>query len=384
MRLNKWFVFLILFTSIIGCIKRFDPDLNNESNTKYVVQGMVSSIEGWQNVSVSRTSLVTNPEYIPVNDCVVKIIDDTGNSFLLDNYDAGEYHVWMNETDLVEGRAFKVLVITPNGETLESTFDQMPTGPQVEDVFFEITDIPSNSTNELIHGIQFYTNLIADNSESRYYRWKLTETWEYHAQYPKEWYYDGQLHEHHPAIYTEKICWRTLPIEKIFTLSTSSQSGNSFLDFPLNFVDNTTSRLAILYSLHIQQIALSEEAFNYWDDLRINSSQDGGLYTSQPLAVKGNITNLTDSDAEVLGFFQASKIETKRIFVEPQAGLDLDFSNGCTPQFLEFGFSEISPSDYPAYLLTINNVFTMNLLDDACVDCTALGGTTEKPDFWPL
>ncbi len=380
----KNYIYIAILIILSGCIKPYSPELKNDSAQKYVVQGMISSIQGFQEVTVSLTSSVNEPQYIAVNGCTVEIIDSHHQIFPLQAYANGIYKVWMNQEDLNPSLSYKVKVITPDNDIIESAFDQMVQGPEIDDVFFEIESIPTHIPDVWDLGIQFYTNLIAEDNQSRFYRWKLTETWEYHSAYPIEFYYDGLVQHVSPPDYSQMYCWTTLPINKIFTLSTMNLSENSFYSFPLNFVENNTSRLGILYSLLIQQIALTENAYTYWDKLRQNSEQNGGLYTSQPMAIKGNLINTTHPEKDVLGFFQASTIYTKRIFVSPPEDLPLSINNQCSPIQIEHGFIEISPADYPAYLLTVDGHWSMVHLNDECVLCPLRGGTTTKPIYWPI
>ena len=376
-------IYIIVLLILAGCIKAYEPKLNSDSVQKYVVQGGVSSIEGYQEVNVSLTSSVDHPEIIGVSNCQVTIIDSQNNEFSLSEFEKGVYKVWMGKESLIIGLSYKVRVITPDGETLESNFDQMPDGPDVDHVYYEIEEIPTNDLDISHLGIRLLVNLRANNNESRYYRWKLTETWEYHSEYPIEYYYDGQVQQEIPPDFSQMVCWTTLPIKEIFTLSTVNLSENSFDGFPLNFVENNTTRLAVLYSLWIEQISLSQDAFTYWDQLRQNSTQDGGLYSSQPIAIKGNMKNLSHDDKDVLGYFQASTVSTKRLFIYPVDDLFMDFINMCDTVLLEHGLIEISPRDYPAYLMTIDGHMSLYQMNVECVQCTSRGGTTEKPNFWP-
>jgi hypothetical protein len=246
-----------------------------------------------------------------------------------------------------------------------------------------VLDLPTNEPDEWIKGIQFYTNLNADESQSKYYRWQITETWEFHSAYPKEFYYDGEINHISPPDYSTFYCWTTRPLDEIFTLSTQGLSENSYTKFPLHYVSNTTERLSVLYSFMIHQIALSEDAYNYWDQLRINNTIGEGLYSGQPLAIKGNYTNTSHSDQNVLGFFQASSETNKRVFVAPIESLELDYSDKCSPSVLRMGLVEITPNMYPAWLMESHGFWTMKLMNDECVDCTLRAGKTEKPSFWP-
>jgi len=376
-------IYMITLLILLGCIKAYEPKLKNDSVQKYVVQGGVSSIEGYQEVSVSLTSSVNQPEIIGVSNCQIKIINSQNKEYSLTEYERGKYKVWMSQESLVAGLSFKVRVIVPEGDILESDFEKMPKGPPIGDVYYEIEEIQTNNPYSSPLGIRFFTNLQAYENQSRYFQWKLTETWEYHSDFPIEYYYDGQVHQVNPPDTSQMVCWTSLPIREIFTLSTTNLSENSFDAFPLNFVRNNTSRLAVLYSLWIEQFSLTQNAFTYWDQLRQNSTQDGGLYASQPIAIRGNIKNISHTNKSVLGYFQASHLATKRIFVKPPDDLFMDFNHMCDTILLEHGFIELSPRDYPAYLMTIDGQMSMFHMTVGCVECASRGGTTNKPDFWP-
>lgn len=376
-------IYLFALLILAGCIKPYEPELKDDSVQKYVVQGMVSSVEGFQEVNVSITSPVDQPKYIGVSGCQVQIIDDLNQVFTLQDYSDGKYKVWMDQDVLIPGKSYKVIVHTPDGETIESSYDLMTSGPEVSDIYYEIKEIPTNDPGIVELGIQIYIDLNAQDDDSRFYNWKLNETWEYHSTYPLEFYYDGEVQHVSPPDYSQMYCWTITDVDEIYTLSTQNLSDNSFVRFPLNFVENNTTRLGVLYSLLVYQTSLTQNAFTYWDQLRQNSEQDGGLYSSQPLAIKGNLRNITYPEKDVLGYFQASTLETKRIFVYPVEDLPLTFSNSCNPVLLRKGLVEIHPRDYPAYLMTINGNWSPILLNDECVDCEVRGGTTTKPNYWP-
>lgn len=385
MILNKSILYISIALLFYACVKPFTPALDDNAVNKYVVQGMVGSIEGWQNVQVSRTSTIALAEYIPVNSCAISIVDDAGNSFELSQFDEGLYRVWMDESDLVAGRSYKVIISTPTGDILESDFDKMPQGPdEVGDVYFELASIQTDDPERILYGIQFFTDFSADEDDGNYYRWQCTETYEYRSPYPLQFYYDGSVNEVSPPDSSKMVCYKTNGIEDVFTLATINLATKEYPAFPLNFVQNTSDRLEILYSLLVEQYAISLDAYNYYDKLRINLQQSGGLYTSQPLAVKGNLMNTSNEENEVLGFFQASSVAQKRVFVEaPVEGLTLEYFGGCTVNTLLFGFVEISPTEYPAYLFAADGNWTMAVMTKNCVDCTLAGGVTLKPDYWP-
>jgi hypothetical protein len=231
--------------------------------------------------------------------------------------------------------------------------------------------------------LSFYVDLHAENTESRFFRWEAIETWERHAKYPKEWFYDGDVHHIFPPDYSSTVCWATETVKKIYTISTTNLAQNQYEMLPLNFVSNHSEKLVYGYSLLINQYALSEAAYTYWDQLRMNNEQ-GGLYEKQPFAISGNLHNLTNPDHVVLGFFSASSVKSRRLFISNLPDFSVDYVNGCSVSPLEHGgFLEINPGDYPAFLRGDSTGYRQATLSNECVDCTTYGATNIKPDFWP-
>jgi hypothetical protein len=398
-------LFCILVTMHLSCITPFVPDINITDINKFVVTGQVVDNIELQTVSVSMASSVTDPQYIPVSGCYIRILDDLGNEFPMYESGTGIYNVKIDQHYLLPGRSFKIDIFTREGINIESDFDKMSECPVVDSVYYSIkslsTDtagifsqnleydeskknLPTEIEGSANQELRFYVDLHAENLESRFFRWEAIETWENHALYPKEWFYDGAVHHIFPPDYSRLVCWTTETVNTIYSLSTSNLAKNQYIMFPLNFVSNHSQKLVFGYSLLINQYALSEAAYTYWDQLRLNSNEQGGLYEKQPFTITGNLHNKTNPDQEVLGFFSAASVKSKRIFIRNLANFEVSYNSGCQPMAMEHGgFLEINPGDYPAFLKGDSTGFRMSTLSDECVDCTIYGGVNKKPDFWP-
>ena len=375
---------LIIFSMLIlsGCIKSFDPQIDSNVENKYVVSGRVIDLEGWQEVEVSQSSPIESPVYIPVSGCQVKIQDNKGNVFSMEEYKPGQYHVWMGLEYLTAGASYQVRVITPGAEELVSGFDTMPTGPPLDSVYYLIEDVPTTDPEISLRVMQFYVDLKANDNNSRYYKWEIEETWEYEAAYPVQYYYDGTVHKISPPDYSNKVCWGTGLVRNVFTVSTKNLSQNSYNKYPLHTIDGHTSKLGILYSMLVRQFALSKEAYNYWEQLRINSNEQGGLYEKQPLAIKGNMQNLNSPEKMVLGYFYAASESNRRYFYHDIEGIELNFNDGCVKEELGMGgWKNVYPWEYPVYFTYVDGM--LKTLTKECIDCRTMGGTIVKPDFWP-
>ncbi|MFZ4546452.1 MAG: DUF4249 domain-containing protein [Bacteroidales bacterium] len=338
-------IFMVLaFTS---CIKRFEPDIEGKDAVKYVVTGQITKGDSIHFINVSSTAPLSDPWYkyfLPVNGCRVIVIDDMGNMFLATesgDWD-GNYWVYIPDGSIQTGHSFRVEILLHGGDQIVSDFDEVQDCPEMDSVYYLLETLPSVNPYLTIKGIRFYLDLSAQNSGCRNFRWEAFETYEYKAILAKET--------------SRKVCWMTGMIKNIFTQTTRNLAENKYMHYPLHFVDNYSSqRLKYGYSLLIRQYALSEDAFEFWDKVRINNSEQGGLYEKQPLAIKGNLRNLTHPEMQVLGFFGASSVKEKRIFVKNIENLPIEYL-------------DCEPDPRP---------------EASCVDCLSVGGTNIKPNFWP-
>lgn len=382
---NKICICIVMITWMFSsCIRSYEPEILSADESKIVISGYVTDEDGKQTVNISKSSSIQAPKYIPLTGCQVNIVDDHGNTFQMQDHGDGNYTNTIDLSFLLAGVAYKLEVTTPEGDFITSDFDTLPRGPGIDSVYYQREEKLYNPAAPPVQGIQFYLDFSGALTDSRYYKWDVFETWEYHALYPLEWYYDGVVHHVTPPDYSRKVCWRTLKIPDIYTLTTSNQTENKYNRYALHFVNNLTPRLAYGYSVLVRQFALSHEAFVYFENLKINSNPQGGLYDKQPLAIQGNLHNTTHPDRDVLGFFAAAAARSKRIFIYPIPDLPLMYDPFCDPIPLRNGLKEIKPKDYPAYLLGNAEGYSATWMENECVDCTALGGVTVKPSFWPF
>ncbi len=383
MRRSSWFVTGLLLLGLASCISPFSPDIDANDENKYVVNGQVILGDSLQTVNVSRTSILLQPRYDPVPGCQVIIVDDQGNAFYLADRGDGNYQGVIDSVYLVPGKTFRVRITVPEGDILQSDPDTLHSGGAITNAYYVREDRERNNAQQFLSGIQFYVDIAGGDTDSRYYRWDEIETWEYHTPYPLEWYYDGTVHQVIPPDYSRMVCWKTVKVPEIYTLSTRYLAQNRFAGFPIHYVTNRTDRLAIGYSVLIRQYALSEAAYLYWEQQKRNSQLEGGLYEKQPFAVAGNLHNITHPEKAILGFFGAASLDQKRLFVWPIPDLELNFNDYCSIDLLRFGFKSIRPSDYPAYLTGNHETWFPYIMSYECVNCLSLGGINVKPGFWP-
>ena len=238
-------------------------------------------------------------------------------------------------------------------------------------------------------GVQFFLDFKAPDDFGRYYRVSAEETYEHHATYPIGIYFAGQFF-YQPADYSLFTCYSIEPLNNIYLISTKDLNKNQYIKYQMNFVSNQTQRLMYKYSLLVKQMSISDEAYDFWNNLNKNNQESGGLYDTQPALVEGNIYSVSDPNERVLGFFGVSSVKSKRIVV---SNIPISFPDDyhCTPSKpnWEGGWPfNTSYVEWPIYFVNYYDISSSSpnpelyVADKDCFDCRLIGGTTVKPDYW--
>jgi len=105
--------------------------------------------------------------------------------------------------------------------------------------------------------------------------------------------------------------YRNEPFDLLYA-SDEFVDGNPIINFevtinePLEFGDR----------YRIQQLSISEEAFEFFGQLQTQTAFVGSLFDSPPAALNGNIVNLDSSGKKALGYFGVSAVSEKEMVIE--------------------------------------------------------------------
>jgi len=203
------------------------------------------------------------------------------------------------------------------------------------------------------------------------------------------------------------FCWKTKPALGFYTSSTSNLSHNIIKNIPLNFTLSTADELIIKYCATIREFALNKDAYDYWHQKEVDLTESGQIYTTQPAQIKSNISNTSNPDEKVLGFFWVSSCSERHLFLENPFGKYPIAGNSCTTvslyannygpdmeiPILKFitSLKNIPIPKPPVYIYFECNPFNGDCyyfiaLTNDCIDCRLIpgytAGTNHKPDFW--
>jgi hypothetical protein len=348
-----------------------------------VIDATITANDGIQIISISKSSGIEDPDFISVTGCKVWVENEKGNyAEFFDYARTGKYSGTMDDCCFLVGSKWRLRVRTPEGNEYLSTYEELMPNPPVGDVYYQLETKPTSDPDVIERGLQFYINFKANNQYGRFYRWQLTQTYEYHSTWPLDrWLdYDG-THDLKKPDYSNFVCYKTDRLNNIFVLSTDGFTQNNYPAYQFHFVKDQTQQLQHKYSLLVRQFAISEGAHHYWENLRKNNQESVDLFGKQPANIKGNIRNVKDSTELALGYFSLATVTEKRIMVLPIKGLLFDHVYRCHALVIDGPL----PPDRPIYFAIdedANGVRYTGIAGEECIFCTKLGGTTEKPAYW--
>ena len=385
-------VFGFLSMLLVRCVEPFVPVLDENDLTELiVVEGQISDKPGSMGVSLSYTAPVYPEsrniveEFRPVRGAEVFIHDDRGNSFLLTEREPGKYEPEDENAHGIQGDSYYLSIATREGKQLESSMVLMEETPEIDEVFFREEsrtvfdlEIPYEET-----WLNIMVNTKASGENTSYFKWEFEETWEFEMPSFVKVYHGTGPFSLPPSMesiemeWEKKHCWVSERSASILTESTFDSPSNEIKDFVLQSIGPPDDRLNYKYSILVKQYVINRQLYEFFRNVREANEESGGIYEKTPMQIIGNI-QCCDGSEPVLGYFMASSVKTKRIFINPsehQVALGTAF-DGCgwtteIPRYPPIFF-------YGTYNGGASEVWSTNKY---CTDCR-VRGTNVKPDFW--
>jgi hypothetical protein len=373
-RIKTGVFFLLLLA--VACVEPFNPPRENSNFLGYlVVDGYLDGEHGAATVKLTRsTELTAYMASPPETGASVVVETGNGGSFSLkEGYD-GLYTADHLSFDAASN--YRLLVTIKNGTTYSSNYITMRQSPSFDSLVWRPED----------KGIRFFVNGHDDTGKTRYYQYLFTETWSYGVPFVSHYKNIGGLPVQRKKNELVSDCWDSRSSADVLVKATTDISKDVVSMFPVNFLPRGTRKLEDLYTIMVEQRAISQDEYNFWQLLRKTNESLGGLFDPIPSQVLGNVHNDDNPDEPVLGYFTGGFSKQIRIFVKlpdlPKYLQDLDpFSFECgVHDFVTGGDQQLGSQIYLDYHTYPNTWFVTSA---NCGDCRTLGGDTIRPKFWP-
>lgn len=368
---------LLLCFSLLMCKKPYEPPAITFNNNFLVVDGVINTYPGGETIiTLSRTAPIGDTFSIrPELFARVAIQSDAGESYLLSQYDSGQYK--SEALTLNAGRQYRLDIFTNDGNHYQSDFLTPIQTPEIDSLTWR-------RDKDVIVSI----NTHDPSNQTRYYRWAYDETWEYRAVFNIDLGVENRRIFYRDSVTQAYRCWQNAASTDILLGTSVRLSDDVISQVPLFHVPENSVKINFRYSVLVQQYGLTKEAYNYWQVLKKNTQELGTLFGSQPSQLEGNIHVVEGNAPVVIGYLSASSVTTKRLLIDNSELADWQgFPSGGSCEVI---FTFIDPNDYlnfiypdttyaPLYFQTGGG---LAVVKKACTDCTQYGGTNKKPSYW--
>jgi hypothetical protein len=307
----KRFKYIFLLLIVVSCIEPYQFRIKN-NNPGLVIEGTLSnksyndsrvypSDGRYFTVKLSRTSDVINVRSEVVSYATVVLVSDAGDQWnLTESETPGTYELVDNDFKAQEGLSYKLRITLPNDEQIESAWEAMPSvEPMMGGIGFRETTTKRFVLGKVtsINGITPYISLTENETgKTVYYRWKFSPTWIFVA--PLAATTDNNI----------KTCWATNNFYiRNFALLKDKDGGYNNDLFFMDIEQN--ERVLHEFSLLVEQNAMTEEYFQFWNEMQ-GLNQPGGIFSTPPFNLKTNFTS--SHGVGVFGYFGVVREQAKR------------------------------------------------------------------------
>ena len=376
----------IILTSLFmlalwGCVKPFNPEGIEVIDNMYVIEGDIIQNDTTR-VTVSRSISVNDESKINyISGALVWVESEKGTKYTAKQVSSGETITYViNTVGINPGLKYRLHVNIGQRRYVSALLPVLQ-APPVGSVGYNVDTVKQSVT--------FHVSSNDPSGNTRYYRWFYTEDWEFHSQFQAFFEYIPSTDEVIPIPESRNryYCWGKGRSASILVASTTGLTEDRVHEKPLVSMGSADRRISYLYSMELNQMAISEEAFKYWDNIQKNSDQLGGIFSPQPSEMDGNIICVTNKNEKVIGYISAGIVSKKRIFARGEDVGIYKYPNICAVEFVnmdnpmnfhslwERGLEITTYTGHPPYGESY-------WASRYCVDCR-LQGTKNKPAFWP-
>ncbi len=365
--------FVMVFAT---CVKPFNPPALQAKTNYLVVDGFINTgANRVTTINLSRTRSISDSVFTtePELNAFIQIASQDGNIYALTEQGNGVYQSAILHLD--NTKSYQIKIKTSNGKEYSSEYASCMQTPAIDSLTWRQ---PGDAI------IYLYTHDPANNT--RYYKWDFTETWQYNSIFQTVYGVDENniINVLNTSNQIDS-CWEN-DLSSEILLGTSVNLSDDVVNrakiatIPLNDV-----KIYVRYSILVRQRALTAEAYKYWQIVKKNSQDRGGLFDLQPGQLQGNVHSETDLTEPVIGYINASSETEYRLFINNRE-LNSWYRG---PNNCDIGNIPQDPNNYrnwyyqdTAWLPYFFSGSVIVIARKICLDCRSHGGTNKRPSFW--
>ena len=395
------YVLMLMAAINISCREAFELQTENFESV-LVVETTITNELKYQNIKLSRTyPLEENSEPAIENDANVFITDNLNNTY---NFFQSTDGIYVSDIEFKAepNRFYTLNIVTNDDTTFTSSTTTLTPISQIDNLYPEYI---VNEAGE--ESIQVLVDSDNTSTGAKYFRYEYEETYKIVAPFHSD--FDISFDNYTilngiqtydiiitPRAQEERICFSSRIQTDIIQYTTSILNENTISRFPVKILETNASEIRSRYSILVKQYSQDIEAFIFYRTLNDLGNIESILSQSQPGFVFGNIES-TNSNARVIGFFEVSAVDKKRVYFS-----SADFGLNDPPYFFECDVLDLNyldaqtadvdgdPDernllyglvDFRDYKLVFSSFPNYTIVNPECGDCTTFSSNIQ-PDFW--
>lgn len=402
-------VLLATLPHLVSCIDEFEASTESFKDL-LVVDALVTDEEKRHRVILSR-AFRFGEEPRSESNANVKIVGESGTEF---HFEETENGVYLSQSPFAAQNdgIYSLHITTFDGFNFRS--DPVAIPPKV--------DINNLRAERLVNdlgkdGVGIFLDNSSDALEPTYFRYDFEETYKIIA--PKYEPFRLKVVRNDPCFPNpfqvdiepwqdeRRVCYSSRNSQRLIQVSSTELVNNTIENFQVQFVDAENYIISHRYSILVTQYSQTQDAFSFYQRLGDFSSADDIFSAIQPGFLEGNIRDDSNSQENVLGYFEVASVSTERTYfnysdlfpeeeLPPYAINCGTFSN---PRLIPRGYHCAAPGvcdgncsspligQILAELVTFAGEKGDDLLSpyytwpSPCGDCTKIGSNV-VPEFW--
>ena len=370
--------------TLCSCIYDYTPadaSLQGLDEPLLVVDGDII-VGDFTKVKLSYTeSILEDVEEMPLG-CTVMVEAESGETvgaFAVED-EPGVYLADTRELDL-DGK-YRLSISVPGRGEFVSEFKPVMISPPIDEITWSIAPDSTYANVEVTtHN---------DQEGKLYCKWNYTENWESNAVFIPVLDFNPNTNILR-ALEIEEIaersyCFSEAVSSDIRIANTEKLAENIISKTVVKHIANTDLRASGLYAISVTQKALDKDGYQYWETLKRNIGETGGIFSAQPTELVGNIRSVTNENEKVVGYISVSTSAKMMAFID--WGSTGFFKTECVYFTMKidpkYFIKELKTHFYngyrPVFMPETGELLYISTLQ--CTDCRSYSNST-KPDFWP-
>ena len=377
---NRFYIFIgvLILINLISCVQSYTPPAIQVNNNFLVVDGFLNSGSDTTSIKLSRSQILSaTSTFVPELHAQISVL--AGNSSAMPFVEQGNGIYACTGLNLSYNQQYQMKIITSDGKEYLSDSIVPKLTPPIDSVYLRQENDYS--------GVNIYLDTHNPQNNTRYYLWNFTQTWEHISNFTSSLQFDsaGQLVLRSPEkqIHT---CWTVNNSTDILTSTTANIEQDIVNRQPILLIPPNSQQISILYSVLVRQYAITQEAFEYWQNLKTSTEQLGTIFGPQPSQVSGNIHCVSNPSEPVLGYLSACSQSEQRIFINRNQLYHWQYipPTCFLTTLAQYQIAQAFADSELLIPVSEAGAGMWFFAPASCADCRYDdGGVTTKPPFWP-